>query len=128
MQDNGYLWIYSDNEKENFIDSAIYVNNFKDMSIEEWIEEIKDKVSQLSENCIIKNELLEKHGAIDEKELDCDRISFAIIDKIKSIITDFTEESESNNFIIKSDDFKSNYGEDVFPFWINDFELEFNYY
>lgn len=44
-QDNGYLWIWSDDETEDFRDSSFFLNDFKDQTIEEWIKDIVDRVA-----------------------------------------------------------------------------------
>ena len=48
IQDNGYLWITSDTNKDIFTlpETAIYVNSFNDMTPEEWVEEIKRLLSK----------------------------------------------------------------------------------
>lgn len=48
MQDNGYLYITSDTNDEIFTlpETSIYVNSFRDMTPEEWVEEIKRLLDQ----------------------------------------------------------------------------------
>lgn len=48
IQDNGYLWIMSDTNEDVFKlpETSIYVNSFRDMTPEEWVEEIKHLLDQ----------------------------------------------------------------------------------
>lgn len=48
IQDNGYLWITSDTNDDIYTlpETSIYVNSFKDMTPEEWVEEIKHLLDQ----------------------------------------------------------------------------------
>lgn len=43
IQDNGYLYITSETNEDIFTlpETSIYVNSFRDMTPEEWVEEIK---------------------------------------------------------------------------------------
>ena len=48
IQDNGYLYITSETNEDVFKlpETSIYVNSFKDMTPEEWVDEIKRLLDQ----------------------------------------------------------------------------------
>ena len=47
IQDRGYLYITSDNENSSVFtlkETAFYVNSFHDMTLEQWVQEIKERL------------------------------------------------------------------------------------
>ena len=47
IQDRGYLYITSDNEKSPVFtlkETAFYVNSFHDMTPQQWVQEIKERL------------------------------------------------------------------------------------
>lgn len=71
-QDNGYLFIWSDNPSETFYEDAIYVNKFKDQSIEQWIYDIKDIVNQNHVN----ESLVDYDEHLDDNDMEVNHHGF----------------------------------------------------
>lgn len=75
-----------------------------------------------------KNYLYEIHGAIDIETLNCEKITSAITKKIANIFKNYNENSENTCVTITNNEIVNEFGNDIYPYWLQDVNVNVNYY